>query len=56
MIRYLLDTNAVGDFINHRHGVPERVREARTGQRYHQGFAYGIAEKVKSQGTHEVWM
>jgi hypothetical protein len=30
MKRYLLDTNAVGDFLNHRHGVPQRVHEART--------------------------
>ena len=29
MIRYLLDTNAVGDFINHRYGLPQRVAEAR---------------------------
>jgi tRNA(fMet)-specific endonuclease VapC len=29
MKRYLLDTNAMGDFINRRHGVDERAREAR---------------------------
>jgi len=29
MNRYLLDTNAVGDFINHRYGLPQRVGEAR---------------------------
>ena len=29
MNRCLLDTNAVGDLINHRFGVPQRVREAR---------------------------
>lgn len=29
MKRYLLDTNALSDFINHRGLVPERVREAR---------------------------
>jgi tRNA(fMet)-specific endonuclease VapC len=31
MRRYLLDTNAMGDFINHRRGVDERAREARSG-------------------------
>jgi tRNA(fMet)-specific endonuclease VapC len=29
MTRYLLDTNAMGDFIDHRKGVDARVREAR---------------------------
>lgn len=29
MRRYLLDTGAMGDFINHRHGVDVRVRDAR---------------------------
>lgn len=29
MRRYLFDTGAMGDFINHRHGVDERVRDAR---------------------------
>jgi hypothetical protein len=29
MTRYLLDTNAVGDFVNHRYGVPARVQDAR---------------------------
>lgn len=29
MKRYLLDTGIMGDFINHRGVVPERVREAR---------------------------
>jgi hypothetical protein len=29
MRRYLLDTNAVGDWINRRHRVDLRVREAR---------------------------
>src|SRR5262245_41369435 len=29
MRRYLLDTNAMGDFINRRRGVDERAREAR---------------------------
>ena len=31
MIRYLLDTNLMGDFIDHRRGIPERVREAQRG-------------------------
>jgi tRNA(fMet)-specific endonuclease VapC len=44
MIRYLLDTNAVGDFINHRHGVPERVREARTA-----GAIIGTCEPVVAE-------
>jgi tRNA(fMet)-specific endonuclease VapC len=29
MTRYLLDTNAMGDFIDHRKGVDARVRDAR---------------------------
>ena len=29
MTRYLLDTNAMGDFINRRRGVDERAKEAR---------------------------
>ncbi len=29
MKRYLLDTGILGDFINHRHGVDIRVRQAR---------------------------
>lgn len=29
MTRYLLDTNAMGDFIDHRRGVDGRVRDAR---------------------------
>jgi tRNA(fMet)-specific endonuclease VapC len=29
MTRYLLDTNAMGDFIDHRRGVDARVRDAR---------------------------
>jgi tRNA(fMet)-specific endonuclease VapC len=29
MRRYLLDTGAMGDFINHRHGVDVRVRDVR---------------------------
>ena len=29
MRRYLLDTNAMGDFINRRRGVDERARDAR---------------------------
>ena len=31
MTRYLLDTNAMGDFIDHRKGVEARVRDARMG-------------------------
>ena len=31
MRRYLLDTNAMGDFINRRRGVDERARETRKG-------------------------
>jgi tRNA(fMet)-specific endonuclease VapC len=27
--RYLLDTNMMGHFLNHRHGVDEKVRQAR---------------------------
>ncbi len=30
MTRFLLDTNAMGDFIDHRRGVDARVRAART--------------------------
>jgi hypothetical protein len=29
MKRYLLDTGIMGDFIDHRRGVAEKVREAR---------------------------
>ncbi len=29
MRRYLLDTGIMGDFINHRRGVPDKAREAR---------------------------
>lgn len=28
MKRYLLDSGIMGDFINHRRGVPEKVRQA----------------------------
>jgi tRNA(fMet)-specific endonuclease VapC len=28
MKRYLLDTGIMGDFVNRRHGVPEKVRDA----------------------------
>jgi tRNA(fMet)-specific endonuclease VapC len=43
-MRYLLDTNAVGDFINHRHGVTERTREARLG-----GAIVGTSEPVVAE-------
>jgi predicted nucleic acid-binding protein len=29
MTRYILDTNALSDYINHRRGVPLRVHDAR---------------------------
>ena len=29
MTRYLLDTNAVSDYINHRYAIPDRVKEVR---------------------------
>jgi tRNA(fMet)-specific endonuclease VapC len=44
MKRYLLDTNAVGDFINHRSGVPERVHEARG-----RGAVIGTCEPVVAE-------
>jgi tRNA(fMet)-specific endonuclease VapC len=44
MTRYLLDTNAVSDFINHRYGVPERVREARE-----RGAVIGTCEPVVAE-------
>jgi tRNA(fMet)-specific endonuclease VapC len=44
MTRYLLDTNAVGDFINHRFGLPERVREARE-----RGAIIGTCEPVVAE-------
>jgi tRNA(fMet)-specific endonuclease VapC len=44
MTRYLLDTNAVGDFLNHRHGVPARVHEART-----RGSVIGTCEPVVAE-------
>ena len=28
MKRYLLDTGIMGDFVNRRHGVPEKVQQA----------------------------
>src|SRR5260370_1444405 len=42
--RYLLDTNAVCDFLNHRHGVPERAQEART-----RGIVIGTCEPVVAE-------
>ncbi len=44
MRRYLLDTNAVGDWINRRHGVDLRVREARG-----RGAVVGTCEPVVAE-------
>src|SRR5688500_18683374 len=44
MSRYLLDTNAVGDFLNHRHGIPARVQEARM-----RGNVIGTCEPVVAE-------
>lgn len=44
MRRYLLDTNAVGDWLNRRHGVDLRVREARS-----RGAVIGICEPVAAE-------
>jgi tRNA(fMet)-specific endonuclease VapC len=44
MKRYLLDTNAVGDFLNHRHGIPQRVHDART-----RGIIIGTCEPVVAE-------
>jgi len=44
MSRYLLDTNAVGDFINDRYGVRERVQEARA-----RGAVIGTCEPVVAE-------
>jgi predicted nucleic acid-binding protein len=44
MTRYLLDTNAVGDFLNHRYAVPARVRSART-----RGSIIGTCEPVVAE-------
>jgi tRNA(fMet)-specific endonuclease VapC len=44
MRRYLLDTNAVGDLINRRHGVDSRVREARL-----RGDVIGTCEPVAAE-------
>ncbi len=44
MKRYLLDTNAVGDFLNHRHGIPQRVHDART-----RGIVLGTCEPVVAE-------
>jgi tRNA(fMet)-specific endonuclease VapC len=41
MRRFLLDTGIAQDFINHRHGVPERVNRER-----HQGNRVGICVPV----------
>ncbi len=44
MTRYLLDTNAVGDLMNHRYGVDIRVREARG-----RGAIIGTCEPVAAE-------
>lgn len=44
MKRCLLDTNAVGDFINRRFGVPERVRATRA-----RGVIIGTCEPVVAE-------
>jgi tRNA(fMet)-specific endonuclease VapC len=44
MKRYLLDTNAVSDLINHRHAIPARVREARV-----RGVVIGTCEPVVAE-------
>ena len=44
MTRYLLDTNAVGDLINHRHDVEVRAKEARL-----RGDVIGTCEVVVAE-------
>jgi tRNA(fMet)-specific endonuclease VapC len=44
MKRYLLDTNAVGDFLNRRHGAVERIRDARI-----RGIVIGTCEPVVAE-------
>ncbi len=44
MTRYLLGTNAVGDFLGHRYGVPARVQEARS-----RGSVIGTCEPVVAE-------
>lgn len=44
MTRYLLDTKAVADFINHRYGLPARVAEA-----LRQGAIIGTCESVVAE-------
>ena len=44
MTRYLLDTNAMGDFIDHRRGVDERARDARM-----RGAAIGTCMPVAAE-------
>jgi tRNA(fMet)-specific endonuclease VapC len=44
MRRYLLDTNAVGDWINRRHGLDLKVREARS-----RGAVIGTCEPVVAE-------
>lgn len=49
MKRYLLDTNAVGDWINHRHGVGVRFNEA-----VRRGCVVGTCEVVVAELYHGV--
>jgi tRNA(fMet)-specific endonuclease VapC len=44
MIRYLLDTNAVGDLMNHRFGVDQRAKDARL-----RGAVVGTCEPVVAE-------
>jgi predicted nucleic acid-binding protein len=44
MTRYLLDTNAVADFVNDRHSVRERAREVRK-----RGAVIGTCEPVVAE-------
>jgi tRNA(fMet)-specific endonuclease VapC len=44
MSRYLLDTNAVGDFMNDRFGIPDRIREAKN-----RGAIVGTCEPVVAE-------
>lgn len=44
MKRYLLDTTAVGDFLNHRYEVPERVQTERS-----RGVIIGTCEPVVAE-------
>jgi tRNA(fMet)-specific endonuclease VapC len=44
MTRYLLDTNAMGDFLNHRYDVPARAQAARK-----RGVVIGTCEPVVAE-------